>query len=209
MLHCNWWQQRNHQLGLSTEQLQALWASSWGQTRLEQARALRAASGLFPSSKLSLALGFDSNSAADFRLANWDKQAGHIYANPEHLPFADASVHCVELVFFLNLHPQPPAVLAEAVRVLAKGGCLLCVNLLLLPQPLAALTASSAKASAPQRALVRASNLYPWQAYWLLTRAGLQITKYQRQQGSYMLQAEKRRFARRGIKLTAPVPAGG
>ena len=206
LLHCNWWQQRNHQLALSTEQLQALWAGAWGQRRLDQAQALRAASGLFPSAKLSLSMGFGANAEASFQLANWPESEGHIFANPERLPFADSSIHCVELVFFLNSQPRPAAVIQEAARVLADGGYLLCINLLQPPRLLVPLLARGMTAA--QRALwLHSSNSAPWQAYWQLRQAGLKIIKYQRRGASYMLVAEKRRYALRSNKATLAVPA--
>ena len=206
LLHCNWWQQRNHQLALSTEQLQALWAGAWGQRRLQQAQALRAASGLFPSAKLSLSMGFGANAEASFKLANWPESEGHIFANPERLPFADSSIHCVELVFFLNSQPRPAAVIQEAARVVADGGYLLCINLLPPPKLPAPLFARGMDVA--QRALwLRSANSAPWHAYWQLRQAGLKTIKYQRRGASYMLVAEKRRYALRSSKATLAVPA--
>ena len=151
-------------------------------------------------------MGFADNAEASFKLANWPESEGHIFANPERLPFADSSIHCVELVFFLNSHPRPAAVIQEAARVVADGGYLLDINLLQPPRLLAFLSAKSKDAA--QRALWRrAPNSAPWHTYWQLRQAGLKTIKYQRRGASYMLVAEKRRYALRSNKATLPVPA--
>lgn len=72
-----------------------------------------------------------------------------IRADPAALPFADATIDRVIDAGSLHLHPDLAAVLAEVVRVLRPGGCLVASGL--LPERLRSLDRIEARAGVHRR----------------------------------------------------------
>ena len=204
LLPCNWWYQRNHTLALNNQQLQALWSSAWGRRRIKTGQDLLKLSGVWPSDRLSLSIGFISDSQSDYLLANWQSETGHLYCHPERLPFADASVNSIVLGMFLAFYPQPTAALADVARVLAEGGQLICLELYLAPK--SKLVRRLFYRDQAQ-SLTRVSAIMPWSLYWQARNLGLSIKQYKRQSDVYMLVMEKRRPAMTRLKRPLAAPA--
>ena len=193
LLHCNWWYERNHFLGINSKQLQQFHQSAWVQRRLATAQTLLQSYQPYASSKPGLSMGLVVEENADYRIANWEQEQGWLYCQPERLPFANQGLQRLSLGLMLNFYPHPLGILCEGERVLTVGGELLCVNWLLPPRSLK--LRAWLYSSPEQLPLLRARHCAPWQLYSALRSVGLSVTNYQRSGALYLMRAQKRGLA--------------